>query len=66
MDAFQQMVRLFQQTVQMFQEIEKQDELFDVTARVMHKFYLSLCKAGFTEEQAAQIVAAQGTGIIAK
>lgn len=54
---------MIEQLLEMLREVEQNDELFDITAHLMRKFYDSLLKVGFTEEQAIKIVAGQGIGI---
>jgi hypothetical protein len=44
-------------------EIIGDDELFGLLAQGHKKFLDALIKAGFTEEQATQIVAGQGMGL---
>jgi hypothetical protein len=53
---------MIEQMVELMKELEKNDELFKITARMMRKLYDSLIEVGFTEAQAVQIVASQGTG----
>ena len=53
---------MLEQLLEILKEFEASDELFDTMARVMKKLYDSLVKAGFTESQAASIVASQGIG----
>ena len=48
---------------ELLDQLENDDEYFDKVARVAKKMHDSLVKAGFTEEQAVQIVASQGIGI---
>ena len=52
-----------EQLLEMLRKVEKCDELFDITARILKKSYDAMIKAGFTEEQATKIVAGQGTAV---
>ncbi|GJQ57428.1 MAG: hypothetical protein D8M57_09360 [Candidatus Scalindua sp. AMX11] len=39
------------------------NDLQNILAKLMHDFYTSLCKEGFTKSQAIEIIKAHGTGI---
>lgn len=54
---------MVEQLVEVMREMEKNDELFNIMARMMKKMYNALINAGFTEDQATKIVAAQGSGV---
>jgi hypothetical protein len=47
---------------EILREFVADDELFELTAQIMKKSHTALVKAGFTKEQATQIVASQGIG----
>ena len=51
---------------EMLREFVEDDELFDLVAQGLKKSHNALIKAGFTEDQATQIVAHQGTGVSGK
>ncbi|MDR4497489.1 MAG: hypothetical protein MRK02_06135 [Candidatus Scalindua sp.] len=38
-------------------------DLQNILAKLMHNFYSSLCKEGFTKSEAIEIIKAHGTGI---
>ncbi len=38
-------------------------DLQNTMAKLMHNFYSSLCKEGFTKSQAIEIIQAHGTGL---
>jgi len=54
---------MLEQLIEMMREMEQNDELFEIGARLMKKSYDALIKAGFNEEQATKIVAGQGAGV---
>jgi hypothetical protein len=54
---------MLEQFKRMLREVLKDDEIFDLIAQGFRKTHTSLVKAGFTEDQATQIVASQGMGI---
>lgn len=54
---------MMEELLEMLREYEQNDEIFETLARMMRKMYDALIKAGFTPEQAMQIVASQGAGI---
>ncbi len=60
------MEEVIAEMLKMMQEFEKNDELFDTGARLMRKMYHSLVKVGFSPDEAIQIVAAQGFGVVHK
>lgn len=43
-------------------EIETNDEFFATVAKILKKMHTALKDAGFTEDQATEIVASQGIG----
>ena len=47
----------------LLKEYLEDDEIFSLTAKAVKKFHEALIKAGFTEKQATEIVAHQGSGI---
>ena len=54
---------MLEQLKEMLKEVVADDELFDLMAQGLKKAHGALIKAGFTEEQATQIVAHQGMSI---
>jgi hypothetical protein len=54
---------MLEQIKGMLREMVADDELFAIMAQGYKKAYDALIKAGFTEEQAMQIVANQGMGV---
>jgi|JI10StandDraft_1071094.scaffolds.fasta_scaffold1474777_1 hypothetical protein len=53
---------MLDQLKQFQQAVLADDEVFNNQAKMLKKMYDALTGAGFTPEQATQIVAAQGTG----
>jgi hypothetical protein len=54
---------MLKQLKEMLKEVVADDELFDLIAQYHRKAHKALIKAGFTKEQATQIVAHQGVGV---
>ncbi len=53
---------MIEQVKEVVRELIADDELFAMMAKGMRKLHLALVAEGFTEEQAAKIVATQGMG----
>ena len=54
---------MLEQLKKKLREVVADDELFELVAQGLKKTHSSLVKAGFTEEQATQIVAHQGMSV---
>lgn len=52
---------MIQQLIEMMKMMLEQDELFELGAQATKKSYDALREVGFTEDQALQIVAHQGS-----
>lgn len=50
------------QLMEMFKEVEENDEFFKTIASAMKKMFDALVEKGFTEEQALAILVSQGFG----
>jgi hypothetical protein len=53
---------MIEQLKEMIRELAEDDEIMHLVARAMRKFYNSLIDAGFTPEQAMEIIISQGLG----
>jgi len=54
---------MIEQFLEMLNSVEKSDEFFKVSASIAKKSFDAYVKAGFTEDQAMQIIVHQGLGL---